>query len=204
MITREMHVARNAEDSVAADLVTEQEKLRKVSTQLDAIMQSAAVSRHHANMTNATQSVGEHTYGVLWILFIIAPQIDLKLFMAALAHDTPEYVTGDIPAPAKRSGLVDKAALEETEARIMISAGLLDCNPLLTDFETKLLKLADNLEGAAWYASEVIRGNGHATKPLNTYCAWLQDTVHINETAALMLTSIKEKVYEYRPEYKFQ
>jgi 5'-deoxynucleotidase YfbR-like HD superfamily hydrolase len=207
--TREIHAARTEFDDMIVAL-NEQEtrklhlQTRKtvVTTQLDAIMRSAAVKRHHTSNPTQNQSVGEHTYSVMWILFLLLEgNVSTKLMMAALAHDTPEYATGDIPAPAKRTAAMD--GLKAFEVQVMQEAALPDFNEFLSDSEIRVLKLADNLEGAAWYANEIIRGNGHAKVPLNNYVAWLQESVVTNEVAFLMLESIKENVREHQPNYKF-
>lgn len=136
------------------------ENLGGVAGQVNAIERSARVLRYHTEPVLHKQSVGEHTYGVMWFVVLLsggAPSAEL--LMAALAHDTPEFHTGDMPAPTKRAMPGLREALTHMEQAAMMAAGLHDHGDALTAAETRILKLADALEGLQYCAFELRRGN---------------------------------------------
>jgi 5'-deoxynucleotidase YfbR-like HD superfamily hydrolase len=134
---------------------------------LHLIQRSARVLRYHTEDTLQKQTVGEHTYLVMWWVWVLsggAPSA--ALLMAALAHDTPEVVTGDVPAPTKRRvGL--RQAYEAMEDDVYEAIGY--AAPALSTQERKLLKLADLLEGLMFCVSEIERGNRMILSVLRNY-----------------------------------
>ena len=106
---------------------------------LRAVERSARVLRYHTEPVVHRQSVGEHTYGVLWMLCLITDP-SKELMKAGLMHDTAEYVAGDVPSPAKRHVTI-KEAFDKVEEEVL--AQLAWRLPDLTDEEERLLKLAD-------------------------------------------------------------
>lgn len=128
-----------------------------ILNQVDAVVRSAKVKRYHIQNTQQTQTVGEHTYGVVWLVYLLSGGACSKpLMLAALMHDTPEYVTGDVPAPVKKLGEI-KSVFDDMEKSVFDELFL--NFPELNEEEHGLLKLADCLEGALFCLSEAQRGN---------------------------------------------
>jgi 5'-deoxynucleotidase YfbR-like HD superfamily hydrolase len=129
--------------------------------QADLLWSAGQVTRYHTLITLRRQSVAEHVYGVLTYLNVLMDfQVPPGLAKAALLHDVAEVLTGDLPAPAKRAlksnggGL----ALIKMEEDLEAAYGLTP-HVLLSLHETRMLKLADCLEGMRFCAQEVALGN---------------------------------------------
>jgi 5'-deoxynucleotidase YfbR-like HD superfamily hydrolase len=96
------------------------------------------------------QTVGEHAFSVAQhcelveeIAGFMAPDLDPRWRLAALLHDAPEYVIGDMISPFKAALGVDYKAFEERlEAAIHIRFGLPPKTP--ADVKT-LIKGADHV-----------------------------------------------------------
>ncbi len=142
-----------------------------LAAQLRGVERSARVKRYHTEPTLHTQTVGEHTYGVMWMVLLIWPDARRHLLVAALGHDTPEYASGDVPSPSKKDPAV-KAAFDALESATMERLQLE--TPVLDSFEAMVLKLADNLEGLAFCVSELRRGNRDISLALGNYIAYIR------------------------------
>lgn len=124
---------------------------------LDAMTRSARVARYHTEPVLHPQSVGEHTYGVMWFAVILSdgrPSGDLMF--AALAHDTAEHEFGDVPSPTKRLAGV-KEKFDAMEDGYMKGLGVFF--PTLCPADKAILKLSDLLDGMAYCAAEAMQGN---------------------------------------------
>ena len=98
---------------------------------------------HTAPMQMERQTVGAHSYAVSILIDQLWPDSSKQLIMAALYHDVPEIVLGDIPATAKWDYPELHQAFERAEKKVMDDLGL---NFVLTAEEKNRLKMADMLE----------------------------------------------------------
>lgn len=164
-----------------------------LTQQLRMIVKSARVRRYHTEDTLHPQSVGEHTYGVMWLVFLLTDgACSRELLLAAMMHDATEYVTGDVPAPIKRRhGL--KGVYTTLEDEVLSALQLPE--PPLTANERSTLKLADNLEGALFCVTEARRGNRLIHLCLDNYIDYLEDEP-LTGVALDILTHIKELYHE--------
>jgi 5'-deoxynucleotidase YfbR-like HD superfamily hydrolase len=107
----------------------------------------ARVARMHTLPTIRTQTVGEHTFGLMALMdFVMFPKpVPSMLYRAALYHDAPEYLTGDTPSTAKwaNSGLED--ALRRVEDGIATRFNLPQYTAL-SGHEKNVLKYCDLME----------------------------------------------------------
>ena len=115
------------------------------------------MKRFHTRDVIKENTVAQHSFGVAWFCWMLmGGHPSAALLMHALAHDLPEWVVGDIPAPAKKlPGVGDR--IEQLEEQVVAEAGL-KLFPL-TDEEQRALKIADRLEGLLYCAMEARRGN---------------------------------------------
>lgn len=119
------------------------------------------VTRYHAQTLLRSESVAEHTFGLVNLLMIMSGgQIRAELLLAAMAHDMGEYVTGDIPSPVKRAMDPDtrdviRAMEDVAMVTIHDNGGLWK----ISDWEYLLLKTADNLDGLLKCIEEKRMGN---------------------------------------------
>ncbi len=99
-------------------------------------------------------SVAEHCLLVESIVGDLAPQLDRRFRLAALIHDAPEYVIGDLISPFKAALSLDYKAFEmKLLAAIHLRFGL---PAELPEEITKLIKRADKL--AAYYEAIGLAG----------------------------------------------
>jgi 5'-deoxynucleotidase YfbR-like HD superfamily hydrolase len=116
---------------------------------------AARVIRCHTTPTIHLQSVGEHTFGALNILYTIHHCPSYQLIRALLWHDVPEAITGDIPGPAKTPAL--KSVLSDIEDQIEKDYELYPGD--LTPMERQLLLYCDLMDLAMFSAEEADIGN---------------------------------------------
>lgn len=116
------------------------------------------VSRYHGQYLARPENIAEHTFGVLNILVIMTDgSISKNLMLNALFHDGGEYISGDMFSPIKKvvPGLREACnALEKVGTDMTVGA-----LPELTEWEYKLLKVADNLDGLLKCIEEFSMGN---------------------------------------------
>lgn len=121
---------------------------------------AGAVKRFHVKRMHRTQTVAEHTFGMLMLVKQVAPKNVLRVvYDAILHHDLPELFTGDIPAPIKRAHAELGPLLDSIEVGLY---------PLYREFhltpdEELLIKWADRMDLVLWCLEEVRMGN--------TFCA---------------------------------
>lgn len=157
---------------------------------LNMIMRSARVRRYHTEDTQQQQNVGEHTYGVMWLVYLLTDGACSKdLLLATLMHDAPEYITGDVPSPVKAAHNV-RPAFERMEAELMEVLRI--PQPVISDHAARTLKLADCLEGALFCVTEAQRGNRLIKVCLVNYISYL-DAMHPSGVALEILNHIKEQ-----------
>ena len=103
-------------------------------------------------------SVAQHTLLVEAVMREQTPRVDIRLRLAALLHDAPEYVIGDMISPFKAVLGGDYKAVEKRLlAAIHIRFGL---PPVLADAITRLIKDADR--GAAYLEATELAGFAQA------------------------------------------
>lgn len=99
-------------------------------------------------------SVAQHTLLVETVLRVKVPRADRRLRLAAMLHDAPEYVIGDMISPFKAViGASYKAVEKRLLAAIHIRFGL---PAVLPEDLTKVIKAAD--AGAAYLEATRIAG----------------------------------------------
>lgn len=144
----------------------------------------AEVMRYHTLTTIVKETVGHHSHMVAMICYILDPNCSRDLLLAALTHDLAEQATGDIPSIAKRAYGVSEqvSSLEDT---IMTAAGL--AFPDLSDYEKRILKLADVAQGALYCAREISLGNRRMRTVFDRYMSYAAD---------MGLLGVEEELFE--------
>jgi HD containing hydrolase-like enzyme len=132
---------------------------------------AGAVKRYHTVRTARIQTVAEHTFGVMQLIQQIYPDARKEVLLAAMHHDLPEYVTGDVPAPIKRQ--LPRLAILLEEAERGTAPLHQDFN--LTAFEEAVVKWCDLMELVFWCLEEVQMGNTYAMHPCIKGLSWLWD-----------------------------
>ena len=133
-------------------------------------LQAGRVQRYHAAPVDKKQSVAEHSWGVAMILLEICFP-SKSLLKAALIHDAAEYYTGDLPSPVKRVSPEVKELFDALEDDGLALLELI--MPDLDARETRLLKIADCLEGMYYCDSRIQAGDNGAIKVRDNYITYL-------------------------------
>jgi 5'-deoxynucleotidase YfbR-like HD superfamily hydrolase len=125
------------------------------------------VLRCHTTPLIHRQTVGEHTFGVLNILLaILGSRIHdykyHKMLIAAIYHDAPEAITGDVPANTKWNYPLIEEGLKAAEEKIECEYDLFRIDP--SSEEGRLLKFADGMELAIFCLEEMRMGNRNVEK----------------------------------------
>lgn len=118
---------------------------------------AAAVQRYHTKRTHRSQTLADHTYGVMQIMVYVDPEVSAEALVAAMFHDLPEVVTGDIPATAKQKHPRLKAELDAVERSV--DANLRSPLSAPCSAEQALVKWADTYELICWCLEEWSMGN---------------------------------------------
>lgn len=131
-----------------------------IADRLSFIRSGMGVRRYHQVHTHAADTVGKHSAGVAMFLILMNDTLPMaELLAAALCHDLPECVVGDIPSPAKRAmSMQAQADLAELENRLLRD-NWIDYAMCLTAAEHEQLKLADCFDGLMFCIEERRRGN---------------------------------------------
>ncbi len=99
-------------------------------------------------------SVAQHSLLVETIASALEPQLDARFRLAALIHDAPEYVIGDLISPFKAALSLDYKAFE---AKLLSAIHVrFSLPPELPAEITKLIKRADKI--AAYYEATGLAG----------------------------------------------
>jgi hypothetical protein len=132
---------------------------------------AGAVKRYHTVRTVRQQDLSAHTHGVLMLIKQVYPECSRHLLIAAMHHDLPELITGDVPAPVKRSSPGLAVVLEELEK----GAAPLYQDMGLTPFEECVLKWCDTFELVLYCMEEVLMGNDYAAIPMRRGLNWCKN-----------------------------
>lgn len=144
---------------------------------------AADTLRYHTQRTLRSQTVGQHTFNMLMLLQLVAPDSRKEVLQAVMFHDLPEKFTGDTPAPIKRASPALKVLLDELE---------MDLAPLYQDFsltpdEHALVKWVDLMELAMFGLEELKMGNRYAEEVASNGLQWLIAVKAPNDVASLLL-----------------
>lgn len=140
-----------------------------INKQIELLVRGSLVKRFHTTPTIKEETVGHHTSIVCGILLLVWPErINVDLLRYAIFHDSAEFVTGDVPSPAKR--LMDRSALDSLESSVLEQHNV----PLQTlDEDTRrIFKFADNLAGIATCVFELRMGNLHVAEAYRNFTSY--------------------------------
>jgi len=117
-------------------------------------VQRANTLPHCGEYTN-----GHHIFNMLVMLRILCKLPSFRLIWAIVEHDIPERLTGDIPAPSKCAGIVNRVELSEFEQCLNSNLFGFSAESKLTPYEITWLKGLDILELYLWGKDQLMLGN---------------------------------------------
>ena len=123
---------------------------------LQIIRTSSYLKRYHTLPSHEHQTIAHHSWNVAALVQFMWPDCRKDLILAALYHDVPEALTGDIPAPFKWANPDISEILERAEKQFLEKYGL---GTDLTDAEKRMLSIADTLELVLYCQEQVSMGN---------------------------------------------
>lgn len=139
---------------------------------IDFIRLGGLVTRYHTKNTIQPNTVGHHSFGVAWMIYILTDGTpSVNLVYAALSHDLAEQVTGDISSPTKRRFPKLAEMIQLMEDETLEAHGLFF---QLTDAEARVLKIADCLDGMLYCVSEFELGNYSIMEVYNRYISYIE------------------------------
>ena len=141
---------------------------------LQRIRNGGNVKRYHTIPIIREQSNAAHSWGVAVLFDQLWGVKSMNGVRASLYHDCAEYVTGDIPAPIKRSSKNVKEAINEVEHKFNTELGItVDLNK---EDQVKV-KFCDCLEGALFCLEELEMGNKMIINVFGKYMEYLREQI---------------------------
>lgn len=133
---------------------------------IELVLRTGGVERMHTDDdVLVKQRIDSHSWGVAIIVWdILRAETSQQVLMAALVHDCPEYLTGDMRAPAKRMYPILNSTLKDIEEEWHREHGT---GFELTPSEDQVLNAADKIEFVRWMHRERARGNRLAVAAFN-------------------------------------
>ena len=169
-------------------------------------------SRIHHNIFNVRirlhdENVASHSLFTGFIAYYLArvvkdKGVDVdpdKAFILGCIHDVEECVLGDVLLPTKHSGLVDKYRMLEREVKERI-LGSIGMDPIDdSKIESRIVKVADYLEGYLYCVEEVDLGNRLFEDIVHKYRERIEDYVAKNLDGILSVSDVRwlmDKLWE--------
>lgn len=140
------------------------------------LRRAGQTKRYHTEVVLKEQNVGEHSFNVAWLCYLLTNKRPMSaLLLHALAHDSAEHATGDIPAPTKRS-LGIRPVVDNLENALMNEAGLE--LPPLDEHNAHILKVADALDGVLYCLREHHLGNQLINIVFKNFAAYVREQLY--------------------------
>lgn len=141
---------------------------------LQRIRNGGNVKRYHTIPIIREQSNAAHSWGVAVLFDQLWGVKSMNGVRASLYHDCAEYVTGDIPAPIKRSSKNVKEAINEVEHKFNTELGI---TVGLNKEDQVKVKFCDCLEGALFCLEELEMGNKMIINVFGKYMEYLREQI---------------------------
>lgn len=125
--------------------------------QIKRTREAADVKRFHTFPSIREQTVGQHSFNMLTMLFQFVKEPSLNLIKAITYHDFAERWVGDIPATAKWGNEEWGNLTESIEESVRLKLGFISGE--LTEDEKNIVSFLDTLELFYWALEEAELGN---------------------------------------------
>lgn len=117
------------------------------------------VMRCHTRVYHGEYTVGQHSFDMLTLLFMLYPeQPTIHLVKAIWLHDMGEYWVGDAPSPALKDYPKYRKEYKKAQGDSLKYATGLEM-PVLSRYEQMWLKALDLLELWLWCVDQLALGN---------------------------------------------
>lgn len=167
-----------------------------LDNKLDFIVRAGGTKRYHTwPPTIKTQTVAEHSWRVAMLVNLIAPSFGMTL-MGALEHDMAECEVGDLPAPGKRQPGFDRAGWNAMEHAILEKYGYGIATNCLTEEDKRIVKLADNCEGALFCIDERMLGNKRIFEVFDNFRSYIPEVLNTHRILEVELVDYIDRRWE--------
>lgn len=112
---------------------------------------SSKVDRYHCRPEVPAQGTGDHSHGMLMLLYWLHPDPSSNLVKAITLHDADEFYGGDMPYPFKRANPA-LAKEHDIASKKMATARGITPMPELDQEEAYWLGFLDRVETILWLA----------------------------------------------------
>lgn len=157
---------------------------------------AGAVKRFHTMRTIGDQTVAEHSFNVCMLLYRLLDSPSAELIKAALYHDLPEVITGDIPATMKWRQPQLNMMLQVVESTIVEENGWV---VELSEEERTILKYVDMLELMLYCRDQHMLGNRFLHEVFYRGLEYLTQLPALEETlrnkVQLIVNDLCEEIY---------
>jgi 5'-deoxynucleotidase YfbR-like HD superfamily hydrolase len=149
---------------------------------LQKIRNGGNIKRYHTIPTIREQTNAAHSWGVAVLFDQLWGQTwgenalaSTKCLKSSLYHDCAEHLTGDLPAPIKKSSKAVAKVIKELEDNFNKE---LDILVRLEDKDEVKVKFCDCLEGALFCLEELEMGNKKVIDVFGRYMEYLREQVN--------------------------
>lgn len=141
-----------------------------------AIRDAGKVERVHTLPHHGSYSIAAHSWQAAMLLYLLWPDRFKQLVIHALAHDIPEHITGDVPAPMKKVLNERTTLFRDFEDNILRRYGL-PINALPKEDQDRL-RACDYLEFYMWCRDQLHLGNKFVENALGEI-SWYLDQAYL-------------------------
>lgn len=133
---------------------------RPIDNAVHALREASHVTRCHTIPHHGTYTVGQHSFDMLTLLFLLYPggAPSLALVKAVVYHDFAERWTGDVPAAAKLSDGNLAKRIDLTEQKVLRTIG---AHVEIEPEDRVWLNALDKLELYLWATDQIHLGNSN-------------------------------------------
>lgn len=157
--------------------------------QLIFLMNGARVNRFHTYSTIKPITVGAHSHGVAWLVYILTEgTCSANLLMAALSHDMAEQVTGDMPSPTKRNLGIRETFSDLEDTLLVRNLAAFE----ISDEEQNVLKMADLLEALLSCLHERMLGNRYMERPFRRMQGYIRNDCIMTDHQRSVLEAVEQ------------
>ena len=161
---------------------------------LDIFMRASAVKRYHTTPTIGNQTIGEHSYRMLLVLYAVCTPSP-ELIKATVYHDVPEIEVSDVSFMTKKKWPKVAESIAEAEDDF--------CNRYaihveLCENDLRLLKFADMWELVQYAIDQINLGNRNMIAIGERGVQFLKDMPFISSACDKLITYIEKELNRVR------
>jgi 5'-deoxynucleotidase YfbR-like HD superfamily hydrolase len=173
----------------------EETRVRFLVDRLMFCYNAGQVRRWHARThVIREETIAAHTWNVVMIILLLHPNPGKQLILAAMVHDVPEYVTGDIPRWFKDYPGV-REIIDAAEGGILSTHELWNENDL-DEQDMRWLKAADLFDAWIFLRQNLLAGNQLVRKSYHKATMKMREITLPSEVREVFQVLMQEDTYD--------